>query len=135
MRIEPIELERGRGLVSGYLPITTLDLERQAARQYDGYRLQFEGRSRVNDAEGYQIAFNAQLRQPGRSPRQLLGRIVVLPEPYDPGEPEKPYPEGEGPTRGLLVTLLATTLDEVSEAQNVGDTGILKKPFRSLRFD
>ena len=58
----------------------------------------------------------------------------MLPEPYDSNEPEKDYPPGRNPTRGLLITMLATTLDEPDSPTRVGDEGILQQPFRSFRF-
>jgi len=134
MRISPIAIPPQPGLVSGYLPITATALERDGARRYKKFRLQFEGRARVNFAEGYQIAYNAQLEQPGRKPRSLFGREVIIPEPYDFEEPDKPYPPGQRPTRGVLIQMLATTLDASALAQDIGDTGILKKPYRSFRF-
>ena len=132
--ISPFKMEPRPGYLAGYLPLVATDLERQAARRYDHFRLQFEGRARVNEVEGYQFAFTARLPRPGDEPRQLFGRIVVLPEPYDYNDPAKEYPEGQNPTRGLLFTMLATTLDEPDSPARVGDEGILQRPFRSFRF-
>jgi len=127
-------LEPRRGLVSGFMPIVATRYERRAARSYPGFRLVFEGRSRVNEVEGYQFAFTARLERRGKPPRQLFGRMVMLPAPYDAGDPELPYPTGEGPTRGLVITMLATTLDKIPSPTRVGDEGILQRPFRSFRF-
>lgn len=132
--VSALRLGRQSGLPSAFLPIAAIRYEQRAARQFDGFRLQFEGRARVNDVEGYQFAFTARLPRPGLPPRQLFGRVVMLPEPFDVGDPERPYPEGENPTRGLIVTMLATTLDKVPSATRVGDQGILQRPFRSFRF-
>lgn len=133
--VSPFRLERREGFIAGYLPLVATDLQRQAARRYDHFRLQFEGRARVNEVEGYQFAFTARLaRAGGGDPRQLFGRIVVLPEPYDYEEPEQEHPPGQNPTRGLMITMLATTLDEPDSPTRVGDEGILQKPFRSFRF-
>jgi hypothetical protein len=132
--VAPVEMERRGGFLAGYLPLVATDLEREAARRYDRFRLQFEGRARVNEVEGYQFAFTARLPRPGGEPRQLFGRIVVLPEPYDYDEPDKEHPPGRNPTRGLLFTMLATTLDEPDSPTRVGDEGILQRPFRSFRF-
>jgi hypothetical protein len=135
LTVSPFRMERREGFIAGYLPLVATDLERDAARRYDNFRLQFEGRARVNEVEGYQFAFTARLaRAGGGEPRQLFGRIVVLPEPYDYEEPEKEHPPGQNPTRGLLITMLATTLDEPDSPTRVGDEGILQKPFRSFRF-
>jgi hypothetical protein len=135
LTVSPFRMERREGFIAGYLPLVATGLERDAARRYDHFRLQFEGRARVNEVEGYQFAFTARLaRANGGEPRQLFGRIVVLPEPYDYEEPEKEHPPGQNPTRGLLITMLATTLDEPDSPTRVGDEGILQKPFRSFRF-
>jgi hypothetical protein len=133
--VAPFRMERREGFIAGYLPLVATDLQRDAARRYDNFRLQFEGRARVNEVEGYQFAFTARLaRAGGGDPRQLFGRIVVLPEPYDYDEPEKEHPPGQNPTSGLLITMLATSLDEPDSPTRVGDEGILQKPFRSFRF-
>jgi hypothetical protein len=132
--IAPFAMERREGFLAGYLPLVATDLEREAARRYDHFRLQFEGRARVNEVEGYQFAFTARLARAGGEPRQLFGRIVVLPEPYDYEDPDKEHPPGQNPTRGLLFTMLATTLDEPDSPTRVGDEGILQRPFRSFRF-
>ena len=135
MTVSPFRMARRDGFVAGYLPLVATDLQRDAARRYDHFRLQFEGRARVNDVEGYQFAFTARLaRAGGGEPRQLFGRIVVLPEPYDYNDPAKEHPAGQNPTRGLLITMLATTLDAPDSPTRVGDEGILQKPFRSFRF-
>jgi hypothetical protein len=134
MTIRPRKLDFQSGLASGYLPISAMRLQREASRRYPRFRVQFEGRARVNDVEGYQFAFDSQYRQRGHAPRRLLGRIVVLPEPYDTSDPVKPYPPGQAPSHALLITVLATTLDDVNAAGDVGNAGVLKKPFRSFRF-
>ena len=132
------ELAPEQGLVSGFMPIVATKFERRAARRYDHFRLVFEGRARVNDVEGYQFAFTARLTRPDRPARQLFGRIVMLPRPYDTGDPNAPYPEGQSPRDGVLITMLATTLDKVPSATRVGDEGILQTalpqlPLRRLR--
>jgi hypothetical protein len=127
-------MERRPGALASYLPLIATDLQRATARRYEHFRLQFEGRARVNEVEGYQYAFTSRLRVPDRPPRQLFGRVVVLPEPYSYEDPETEYPPGRNPTRGVLVTMLATTLDEAPSATRVGDEGILQRPFRSFRY-
>jgi hypothetical protein len=132
--VAPLKIDRQTGLLSGWLPIVATRLERRAARAYDHFRLQFEGRARVNDVEGYQFAFTARIAEPGGRLRQLFGRIVILPKPYDVGDPNKDYPPGQGPSLGVKLTMLATTRDDVTSPTVVGDSGILKRPFRSFRF-
>lgn len=132
--VRPFRMERRPGALASYLPLIAVDLQRADARRYENFRLQFEGRARVNEVEGYQYAFTTRLRQEGRPPRQLFGRVVVLPEPYSYEDPEAEYPPGRNPTRGVLLTMLATTLDEAPSATRVGDEGILQRPFRSFRY-
>ena len=132
--VSPFQMERRPGALASYLPLIATDLQRADARRYDHFRLQFEGRARVNEVEGYQYAFTARLHQEGRPPRQLFGRVVVLPEPYSYDEPDTEYPPGKNPTRGVLLNMLATTLDEAPSATRVGDEGILQRPFRSFRY-
>jgi hypothetical protein len=132
--VRPFRMERRAGALASYLPLIAVDLQRADAGRYENFRLQFEGRARVNEVEGYQYAFTTRLRQEGRPPRQLFGRVVVLPEPYSYEDPETEYPPGRNPTRGVLLTMLATTLDEAPSATRVGDEGILQRPFRSFRY-
>jgi hypothetical protein len=132
--VSPMRLGAQTGLVSGFMPIVATVHERQAARKYDRFRLAFEGRARVNEVEGYQFAFTARIVRPGAEARQLFGRIVLLPEPYDAEDPGKPYPAGSRPTRGIMITMLSTSFDHVPSPTRVGDEGSLQKPFRSFRF-
>jgi hypothetical protein len=132
--VSELRLGHQEGQVSGFMPIVATRYERKAAHDYPGFRLQFEGRARVNDVEGYQFAFTSRLKQPGKTARQLFGRVVMLPAPYDLTDPDKQYPPGQSPTRGLVITMLATTLDNVPSATRVGDEGLLKRPYRSFRF-
>jgi hypothetical protein len=132
--VAPFRMERRPGALASYLPLVAIDLQRADSRRYENFRLQFEGRARVNEVEGYQYAFTTRLRERGRPPRQLFGRVVILPEPYSYKDPETEYPPGRNPTRGVLLTMLATTLDEAPSATRVGDEGILQRPFRSFRY-
>jgi hypothetical protein len=132
--VSELRLGRQHGQVSGFMPVVATRFERQVARDYKGFRLQFEGRARVNEVEGYQFAFTARLERRGKPARQLFGRVVMLPEPYDLADPAVEYPPGESPTRGLVITMLATSLDNVPSATRVGDEGLLQRPYRSFRF-
>ena len=132
--VSPFRMDRRPGALASYLPLVATDLQRRDARRYEHFRLQFEGRARVNEVEGYQYAFTSRLREPGHPVRQLYVRVVILPEPYSYEDPETEYPPGRNPTRGVLLTMLATTLDEAPSATRVGDEGILPRPFRSVRY-
>lgn len=132
--VSPFRMRPRPGALASYLPLVATDLVRAEERRHDRFRLQFEGRARVNEVEGYQYAFTARLHQQGRPPRQLFGRVVLLPEPYSYEDPETEYPPGRNPSRGVLLTMLTTSLDEAPSATRVGDEGILQRPFRSFRY-
>ena len=135
MTVSPFRMERREGFIAGYLPLVATDLQRDAARRYDHFRLQFEGRARVNEVEGYQFAFTARLaRADGGEPGSCSAASWCCPSPTTTTTPSKEHPPGQNPTRGLLITMLATTLDEPDSPTRVGDEGILQKPFRSFRF-
>jgi len=63
LTVSELRLGRQEGQVSGFMPVVATRYERQAAREYKAFRLQFEGRARVNDVEGYQFAFTARLKR------------------------------------------------------------------------
>jgi hypothetical protein len=132
--VRELRLGSQKGQISGFMPVVATRYERKAAHDYHGFRLQFEGRARVNDVEGYQFAFNARLERPGTPARQLFGRVVMLPRPFDPSDPEVEYPAGQVPKGGIVITMLATSLDKVPSATRVGDEGLLQRPYRSFRF-
>ena len=44
LTVSPFQMERREGFLAGYLPLVATDLERDAARRYDNFRLVFEGR-------------------------------------------------------------------------------------------
>jgi signal transduction histidine kinase len=67
--VSPFRFQPEPGLVSGFLPIVATRLEKDATRRYKGFRLNFEGRARVNEVEGYQYAFRAQLPREGKPDR------------------------------------------------------------------
>jgi hypothetical protein len=132
--VSPFRFQPEPGLVSGYLPIIATRLEKDATRRYKGFRLNFEGRARVNEVEGYQYAFRAQLPREGKPDRQ----------PVQPGrdpsaalrleQPGRPVSGGQdaGPRRPI--TILSTSLDTPNDPVRVGDEGALKQLFRSFRF-
>ncbi len=88
----------------------------------------------MNEVEGYQYAFRARLPQEGKPPRQLFGRVVMLPEPYDIEDPGKPYPAGEAPRQRGADHDAGHDARYAREPIRVGDEGSLQRPFRSFRF-
>lgn len=115
--VSPLRLPPYRGEVVGYLPLF-------AAREIDALRQRFsefelvrDGKTRVNEAPGHSILFQARL---GR--RRLYGRSIMLPE------------LGPGSRDGVRLLLLATPAGGVSKAADVGVRGVVKRPYRTFRF-
>lgn len=123
MVISPLDIDDRPGTISARLPLDAASFIERAAERYRGFRLVMEGRMRLNGIEAYQIVFTAQYQGPDRVERQLFGKIVLLPEMI------------ERPERGLTIELLATTLSPISDPLAVGNRGVIKRPFRSLRYE
>ena len=114
--VEPLELPAYKGDVGGILPIV-------AARELDALKQRFpelepveEGKTRINQAAGYTLAFRV-----SRSPRQY-GRLTLLPQPVP------------GARTGVKLLMLATPKAGAGKARDVGTSGRLKTPYRSFRF-
>ena len=114
--VEPLELPAYRGDVGGILPIV-------AARELDALKERFpemepveEGKTRINQAAGYTLAFRV-----SRSPRQY-GRLTLLPQPLP------------GARTGVKLLMLSTPKAGAGKARDVGTSGRLKTPYRSFRF-
>jgi hypothetical protein len=76
-----------------------------------------EGRTRINDAPGYQITWRE--RQNGRT---IYARDVWLVPPVD------------GERNAVLIELRSTPAANTPNADRTGGTGALKQPVRSFRF-
>ncbi|MBE2318878.1 hypothetical protein DVA67_023080 [Solirubrobacter sp. CPCC 204708] len=114
--VEPLELPAYRGDVGGVLPVeASREIERLRER-FPQLELVEEGKVRINRVAGYSLAFRA-----SRSPR-LYGRLVLLPEPVP------------GARSGVKLLMLATPKGGAGKARDVGTNGLLKTPYRSLRF-
>jgi hypothetical protein len=114
--VEPLELPAYKGDVGGILPIV-------AARELDALKERFpamepveEGKTRINQAVGYTLAFRV-----SRSPRQY-GRLTLLPQPLP------------GARTGVKLLMLSTPKAGAAKARDVGTSGRLKTPYRSFRF-
>jgi hypothetical protein len=127
LTVSELRLPRERAPVAALLPIAATTYERRAAQRYERFRLQFEGRARASEVEGYQFAFTARLQRRDRPARQLFGRVLLLPSPDETEEPRARVP-------GVVLTMLATTADGVYTPIRVGDEGVLREPFASFRF-
>lgn len=107
-----------RGSVSGTLPVVAFDYIRRLRRRYEGFELVLEGRTRVNNAVGYQVVFRARLGE-----RTLYGRHLMLVS-------EEPA----GQRRGVVLELASTPAAGTPNAEATGTIGALKSALRSLRF-
>ena len=114
--VEPLELPAYKGDVGGILPIV-------AARELDALKQRFpamepveEGKTRINQAVGYTLAFRV-----SRRPR-VYGRLTLLPQPVP------------GARTGVKLLMLATPKAGAGKARDVGTSGRLKTPYRSFRF-
>ena len=85
------ELGRRAGSVSGYLPLVATDLERRAARRLRRLPAPVRGPRARERGRGLPVRVHGPAAAARASrPRQLFGRVVVLPEPYDYEDPEQP---------------------------------------------
>lgn len=114
--VKRLDLPPYSGTIGGYLPIFSERYVRTAATAYPGFQLVEESRARVLDAPGFSIVFRQVV--PGRATR--YGRLVILPEP--------------GTRHGVVLELIATRAAGTEIASDAGNTGAIKRPFRSFRF-
>jgi hypothetical protein len=115
--VRPLGLPDVRGDVThAFLPVyATAHLE-QLRRVYPGFRLLNEGRARVNNAPGYEVAFQAGL--PGG--RTYGSDVLVVP--------------GEDETAGALVLSLRRRVIGRLGAAGHELTASARKAFRSFRY-
>jgi hypothetical protein len=115
--VSPLSLPAYRGDPGGFLPAYA---DRELAvlrRRYPEFELVKEGKTRVIEASGYGLVWQAR-----QGERRLYGRTVLLPEP------------GPGSRRGARLQLLATPAAGVSSAGETGSRGAAKRPYRTFRF-
>ncbi|HEV7806045.1 MAG TPA: hypothetical protein VGO80_09510 [Solirubrobacteraceae bacterium] len=116
--VRPLELPPYRGAAGGMLPVYAVHYLERLRRRYGAFELAADGRTRINNAIGYQLVLRAR-----RGGRTLYVRHLLL-------VPEQP----EGARRGLLVELESTPAAGTPNAAGVGNAGPLKQAMRSLRF-
>lgn len=107
-----------RGAAGGELPIYAVSYLERLRRRYGPLELALEGRTRINNAIGYQLVLRAK-----RGPRTLYVRHLLL-------VPEAP----EGARRGVIVELESTPAAGTPNAIGTGNAGPLKQAMRSFRF-
>jgi hypothetical protein len=116
--VRPLELPAYRGAVGGMLPVYAgHDLD-GLHRRYGAFEVEADGRTRINNAVGYQLVLRAK-----RGARTLYVRHMLL----VPATPE-------GARRGVVVELESTPAAGTPNAVGIGNAGPLKQAMRSFRF-
>jgi hypothetical protein len=116
--VRPLVLAPYRGAAGGMLPVYAVHYLQRLRRRYGPFELAADGRTRINNAIGYQLALRAR-----RGGRTLYVRHMLL-------VPDKP----EGARRGVVVELESTPAAGTPNAVGIGNAGPLKQAMRSLRF-
>ncbi|MDQ1605566.1 MAG: hypothetical protein QOE01_3414 [Actinomycetota bacterium] len=116
--VRPLVLAPYRGAVGGTLPVYAFAYLERLRRRYGRFDLVLEGRTRINNAIGYQLVLRAR-----RGPRTLYVRHVLL-------FGEAP----EGLRRGVVLELESTPAAGTPNALATGNAGPLKQALRSFRF-
>jgi len=130
LAISLLRLPRHDGDLSGLLPVFADGEIAALKRRFAGFELVQEGKARLNQVPGYEVAFRARLGQ-----RRLYGRLVLLPEPTEQVDPNADETlETAGSRRGVRILLLATPASGAGGPTDVGADGQLRMPFRTFRF-
>lgn len=116
--VRALSLPAYRGVAGGLLPVYADGYLKRMRRRYASARLQLEGRTRINNAIGYQLVMQA---KQGR--RTLYVRHLLL-------VPEEP----EGVRRGVVIEIESTPAAGTPNAIGNGNAGPLKTALRSFRF-
>ncbi len=116
--VRPLTLPAYRGAVGGLLPVYATGYLKTLRRRYASARLELEGRTRINNAIGYQVVLRAK-----RGPRTLYVRHLLL-------VPEAP----DGVRQGVVIEIEATPASGAPNAIGAGNAGPLKTALRSFRF-
>ncbi len=116
--VRPPMLPLYSGAAGGMLPVYAEHYLERMRRRYGPSELAVDGRTRINNAIGYQLALRAK-----RGGRTLYVRHLLL-VPVAP----------EGARRGVLVELESTPAAGTPNAAGVGNAGPLKQAMRSFRF-
>lgn len=115
--VRPLRLPAYRGAPAGILPLYANDELVRLRRRYPGLELELEGRTRVNNAVGYQLLFRAK-----RDGRSLYVRHLLL------------VPEDQDGAREGVVVEIESTFASTPNLDAVGTYTPLKTPYRSFRF-
>ena len=115
--VGPLQLPPYNISLSAELPLYAASYIEGLRRRYTGFVLRGEGKTRVNTAPAYDIAYTALL-----AGRKVYGRDVLL------------LPERPGARAGVhIVMLSAPTADaQVTSPLLVGTTGVLERPLETF---
>jgi hypothetical protein len=116
--VRPLVLPPYRGAAGGLLPLYSFAYLKQLRKRYRDADLVLEGRTRINNAIGYQLVLRGKLGE-----RTLYVRDLLL-VPDDP----------EGARRGVVIELESTPAAGTPNAVGIGNAGPLKQAMRSFRF-
>jgi hypothetical protein len=118
--VEPLSLPAYEGSLSGELPLYASGYIRELSRRDPGFRLEGEGKTRVNTVAGYNIYFTTTLQG-----RRLWGRDILL-------LPEQPV----GTRRGVVIALLTspTANPQVKSVLEIGTAGVLQAALHTFTF-
>jgi hypothetical protein len=116
--VRPLVLAPYRGAAGGTLPVYSVAYMRRLRKRYGDVDLVLEGRTRINNAIGYQLVLRGKLGE-----RTLYVRELLL-------VPDAP----EGARRGVIIELESTPAAGTPNALGIGNAGPLKQAMRSFRF-
>lgn len=116
--VRALALAPYRGAVGGMLPVYAFAYLERLRGRYSSSDLVLEGRTRINNAVGYQLVLRAK-----RGPRTIYVRhLLLVPD------------ESQGARRGVVIELESTPSAGTPNALETGDAGPLKVALRSFRF-
>jgi hypothetical protein len=116
--VRPLELPPYHGVAGGELPLYSAAVIQDLLRRYRSAELVLDGRTRINNAIGYQLVLRAKL-----GARTLYVRELLL----VPDEPD-------GARRGVILELESTPAAGTPNAVGIGNAGPLKQAMHSFRF-
>jgi hypothetical protein len=116
--VRALTLAPYRGAVGGTLPVFAYGHIERMRKRYGALQLALEGRTRINNAIGYQVV--ARAKRDGRT--LYLRHLLLVPD------------EPEGERRGVVLELESTPAAGTPNAVGVGNAGPLKQAMRSFRF-
>jgi hypothetical protein len=116
--VRQLTLPPYHGAAGGLLPLYSVGYAKGLRKRYGDFELVTEGRTRINNAIGYQLVMRAK-----RGKRTLYIRELLL-------VPDLP----EGLRRGVAIELESTPAAGTPGPDGVGNAGPLKQAMRSFRF-